>query len=100
MDGQIRPHATQGVVVLGQRHPKDAHVSSVQLAAAGDGGGRYVVADHSVHVARRLHGGETGFEEAIIRAAASHLGVGAQRLSWGRCSWSYGGGVVRARSTE
>jgi len=88
------------VVVLGQRHPEDSHVSPIQLAATRDGGGREVVAGHSVHVARRDHRGEA-VEEAVLRAAASHLGARTQHCcSWGSCSCCCYGGGSRGRSTS
>ena len=72
------------MVVLGERYTKDPHVSSVQLAAAGDGGRGHVVADHSVHVPRGLHGGEA-VEEPLLRATADHLCRGARDWCWGSC---------------
>ena len=76
LDGQIRKGGAQGVVVLGERHTKEPLVSSVQLAAAGDGGRGHVVADHSVHIPRGLHGGEA-VEEPLLRATTNHLCRGA-----------------------
>jgi len=72
------------MVVLGERHTKDAHVSSIKIGATGDGGGGHVVADHSVHVPRGLHGGET-VEEPLLRATANHLCRGAHDWCWGSC---------------
>ena len=76
------------MVVLGEGLTKDTHVSSIQVAATGDGGGGHVVADHGVHVPRRLHRGET-VEEPFLRAFADHLSGGAHDR---RCGSSCGGG--------
>jgi len=60
------------MVVLGERHTKDSHVSSIKIGATGDGGGGHVVADHSVHVPCRVDRSEA-VEEPVLRAFANHL---------------------------
>ena len=61
------------MVVLGQSQ-EARHVTSVEIAATGDGGGGHAVAGDRVHVPCRAHHREAlGQQQSVLRASADYL---------------------------